>query len=175
MPDLSTFAALVGAALVGTCIWMRRGRTPRSRFWVRRWTAWDPRPTVDAELFFLVWWPVLGIWLLIAGLSGLIQALGVGSQNLSAVVALGGGLLALAVIAVLMIGSGIPRVSMPGRTNLLRPWIYPAWLRDLRAIERRWEKEQLLPVWERSEVGTRPWTVLEENGAPDGARDVPPS
>lgn len=171
MPVLSTFVALVGAAFVGTWIWMRRGRTTRSRFWVRRWTSWCPRPAVDAEVLFLVWWPVLGTWLLIAGLSGLIQALGVGPRNLFAVVVFGGGLLALAVIVVLMIGSGITRVSMPGRTNLLRPWMYPRRLRRLRAIERRWEREQLLPAWERSEVGTRPWTTLEENEAPGGARD----
>jgi hypothetical protein len=175
MSVLSSLAALMGAALVGAWTWMRRGRTPRSRFWVRRWTSWDPRPKVDAEVFFLVWWPVLGIWLLIAGLAGLIQAFAVGPRSLSAVVALGGGLLALAVISALMIASGIGRAPMPGRTALLRPRIYPRWLRPLRATERRWEEEQLLPIWERSEAGTHPWRALEEHGAPDGAPDVPPS
>lgn len=165
----------VGAMLLVLAIWMRRGRTRRARFWVRGWEVWQPQRQLDAEMFFLLWWPVTAVWVLSVGCAGFLSLLGVGGSNLDAIVALLGGLAALAVIVVMLLISGIGITAAPGNANLLRPWMYPRWLRALRATERRWEKEQLLPVWERSEVGAHPWTALEENGAPDGARDVPRS
>jgi hypothetical protein len=164
-----------GAVLLVLALWMRRGRTPRARFWVRRWAAWQPRHRLDAEMFFLVWWPIAAVWLLVVGCAGFLSLLGVGAPNLDVIVALLGGLAALAVVTVTLLLSGIGITAPPGGTNLLRPWMYPRWLRTLRATERRWKQEQLLPVGQRSEVGTHPWTALEENSASNGARDMPPS
>lgn len=127
----------IGLGLLVLTSWMRRGRSAASRFWVREWTIWDPRPRLDAEMFFLIWLPVLALWLVGLGVAGILMLLDIGPTNLDVIVGFGGGLLALGVIVVLMLASGITITSAPGQTNLLRPGLYPVWLRETRRAERR--------------------------------------
>lgn len=145
MPDsphlvLETLALPLGAAALA--LWMRRGRSPRSRFWVRDWTAQQPRRRVDAEPFFLLWWPVLGAWLGAVGIGAVLMLCGIGPANLDAVLALGGGLIAILLLAALHLASGISPVIVPGRVNLLMTSLYPRWLREERQAERSWVRER---------------------------------
>lgn len=157
----------VGAVLLALAIWMRRGCTRHARFWVRRWDAWQPERRLDAEMFCLLWWPVVALWMICTGLASLLSLLGASPSNLGTIVALLGGLIAMLIIAALMLVSGIAVTSAPGAPNLLRVWMYPPWLRERRASERRWIRNERLPAGQRPGVG-EPHRVARGNRADPG-------